>query len=106
MSRQGLVTYLCAGRATSLCKLPCCWSQELLAQLEAASMSQKLSSTSDASNPEKLDGWRQQIQQYEEFAGGINQQEAQLGCKQTQYADLDEVKRVLQESINSVVKGL
>lgn len=73
--------------------------QELLKQLEVASMAQRLGSSAAglAVTADKISTWQQQIQQFGESVGVINQQEVQLGCKQTYYADLEEVKRVLKE---------
>jgi hypothetical protein len=91
-----------------LCVSTCCFTeccaclllQELLKQLEAAAMAQRLGIPAAAGldvAPDKLAAWQQQQASLCDAAAGINQQESQLGVKLTYYADLDEAGRVLKE---------
>lgn len=78
----------------------CAALQELLKQLEAAAMAQRLGIPAASGldvTADKLAAWQQQHASLCEAAAGINQQESRLGVKLTYYADLDEAGRVLKE---------
>ncbi|WIA31507.1 hypothetical protein OEZ86_002400 [Tetradesmus obliquus] len=73
---------------------------ELLKQLEAAAMAQRLGIPAASGldvTADKLAAWQQQRASLCEAAAGINQQESRLGVKLTYYADLDDAGRVLKE---------
>ncbi|KAF6250704.1 hypothetical protein COO60DRAFT_1629458 [Scenedesmus sp. NREL 46B-D3] len=73
---------------------------ELLKQLEAAAMAQRLGIPAAAGldvSPDNLAAWRQQLGSLSEAAGVVHQQESQLGVELTCYADLDEAGRVVKE---------
>jgi DNA repair exonuclease SbcCD ATPase subunit len=74
--------------------------QELLKQLEAAAMAQRMGIPAAAGldvTADKLAAWQQQLAGLTDAAAAINQQESQLGVKLTYCADLDEAGRVLKE---------
>ncbi|WIA11423.1 hypothetical protein OEZ85_011540 [Tetradesmus obliquus] len=93
-SRQAGMLALLDRQAKELLK------RELLKQLEAAAMAQRLGIPAASGldvTADKLAAWQQQRASLCEAAAGINQQESRLGVKLTYYADLDEAGRVLKE---------
>lgn len=81
--------------------------QELLKQLEVASLAQRLGTSASGLQalPDKLEAWQRELQLLEQSSVTINCQETQLGCRPTQYDELIEVKRVLEEIRQGLTAG-